>query len=127
MYSSAVSTITKLKKLESKRDTLMKDLLATKQMIRGTFGINYRRCGTHTCWCYSAKVGHPHDRISWTENATSFTRVIPKDKVEWVKVMTANYKRFRTARKKLREINEEIRILLNELEGQIVAKTKKYL
>ena len=130
MYNGAVSTITEIKKLESERNKLMKELLKTDQMVRGSFQVNYRRCGTPTCWCFSTEKGHPHNRISWAEEAKSFKKIIPNEEVEWIKIVTANYKRFRTTRKRLREINEEIRALLNEIENQIVKNTwkrKKYL
>ena len=125
MYGGAVSSIIKIKKLELERDNLMRDLIKTDQMIRGTYGVNHRRCGTSTCWCSSAKKGHPHNRITWSENAKSYTKVIPKEEIEWIKIVTENYKCFRNSRKRLREINEEIRSLLTELENQIIEKTKK--
>ncbi len=103
----------------------MRDLLEMEQMIRGKFVIGYRRCGTRTCWCASAEIGHPQNRIVWGENAKNFTKAIPKKEIPWIKIMTTNYKSFRTARKRIRDINEEVRILLNELEAQIVTKTRK--
>ena len=103
----------------------MRNLLEMEQMIRGKFVIGYRRCGTRTCWCASAEIGHPQKRIVWGENAKNFTKAIPKKEIPWIKIMTTNYKSFRTARKRIRDINEEVRILLNGIEAQIVTKTRK--
>jgi len=113
----------KILKLERERETLMAELLETTRMVRGTFAINYRRCGKKTCWCYESEKGHPTNRITWTKNAKPGSKIIPKEDVPWIAGMTTNYKRFKKNRQRLRAINEELRSLLNSFEDAVVEKT----
>jgi len=113
----------KIDLIECERKKLITELLNTTQMVRGTFAINYRRCGKTTCWCYESEKGHPHNRITWTRNGKSKSKVIPKKDVAWTKKMAANYKNFRKKRQRLRDINEQLRSLLNKLEDEITEKT----
>ncbi len=120
-----MSTINKIKSLEKKRAALLDVILSTKKMLRGKFTMNYRRCGRATCWCVEDEKGHPANRIGWKEDGKSYSRIIANEDVSWAKELTENYRAFRRARKELRDLNEQLRILLNTLEEQVVNKTKK--
>jgi hypothetical protein len=120
-----MSIINKLKSLESARNKLVAELMEIRSMLRGTFEINYRRCGKATCWCATSEKGHPCNRISGRKDTVGFTISIRKEDVDWVKEVTQTYKRFRKLRQRLRELNEEERQLLNQLEDEIVEKTRK--
>ena len=111
--------------MESRREKLILELMATRHMLRGSFKKSYSRCGKAGCWCQEAEKGHPRDRISWRWETKYFSQTIPKDDVPWAKDVTTTYKRFRELRKQLLEINEELRLLLNALEEELVGKTKK--
>jgi hypothetical protein len=115
----------KVKLFEKKRCLLMKELLEIRYMLRGTFRKAFRRCGKSTCWCATAKKGHPHDRINGMKDGKGFTKLIQKQDVTWVKEVTQAYKRFRKLRQQLRKLNEDQRLLINELEDSIIEKTKK--
>jgi len=78
----------------------------------------------NNCWCVKGQ-GHPINRISWTEKATSRTKAIPVEDIEWAKAMTGQYKRFRKVRQRTRVLDKRLNTLLDELEQKIVGKTKK--
>ncbi len=119
-----MSRKTQIKKLERQRQTLMQDLLHTKQMIRGSFGTVTRKCGKPNCWCVEG-TGHPVKRITWTEKAHSRTKAIPAEDASWIETMTGNYRRFRKNRQALRALERKINTAVDELEAKIVAATKR--
>ncbi len=119
-----MSSKTRIKKLERQRQALIQDLLNTKQMIRGSFGTAYRKCGKPNCWCAQG-TGHPIKRITWTEKARSRTQSIPAKDVAWIETMTNHYKRFRKNRQALRALERQINTVVDELAAKIVAVTKQ--
>lgn len=119
-----------LKQLEKQRTKLISELLEAGSMLRGSFSTAQRKCGTKTCWCAKQDGGHPYDRITWTEESKNYTRTIPKVDLGWIKELTSEYKRFRTARADLRRINTEIEQMLNDIEKNKIKQSrdkKKYL
>jgi hypothetical protein len=120
-----MSTITNIKFLENKRKKLIAKLMEEGHMLRGSFGINYRRCGKPTCWCANAEKGHPFNRITWMRNARSFSKVIPEHDVPWIKEVTQKYRDFKSIRKQIRELDEKLILLLDELEDEKIEKTEQ--
>jgi hypothetical protein len=120
-----MSIVKKLKSVKESRNKIVTELIETRSMLRGSFEINYRRCGKATCWCATSEEGHPCNRITGRKDTLGFTITIRKEDVEWIKQVTQAYKRFRKLRQKLRELNEEERLLLNQLEEELVEKTRK--
>lgn len=119
-----MSSKTRIKKLELQRQALIQELLNIQQMIRGSFGTAYRKCGKPNCWCAEG-TGHPINRITWTEKTHSRTRAIPTEDLAWVQTMTNNYKRFRKYRQALRALERKSNIVVDELEAKIVDVTKR--
>lgn len=119
-----MSSTTQIKKLERQRQTLIQDLLHTKQMIRGSFGTVTRKCGKPNCWCVEGN-GHPVKRITWTEKARSRTQAIPTADAIWIETMTDNYRRFRKNRQALRALERKINTAVDALEAKIVEVTKR--
>jgi len=119
-----VSTPHHIKQLEQQRQTLLTELLQTEQMIRGKFGVAYRRCGTPTCWCAQGE-GHPVNRITWTEQAQSRTKAIPAEDIEWIKQRTETYRRFRKHRQALRVLERKINAALDAFEARTVQRTRR--
>jgi hypothetical protein len=119
-----VSTPNHIRKLEQRRQALIEKLLECELMLRGKFGVAYRRCGTPTCWCAKGE-GHPNTRITWTENATSRTKSIPAEDIEWAKQHTETYRRFRKNRQALRELERKLNAALDAMEEKRVQKTRK--
>ena len=120
-----MSTKKKLKNIGIQINQTLEELQSVQHMVRGTYCNNYRRCGKVNCWCHKEEVGHPNHRITWSKNAKSESRVVPKEDVEWIKDMTQNYREYRQLRKKLRLKTNEFKKVLDLLEEEIIVKTKK--
>ena len=119
-----MTTPNKIKQLQRRRERLLNELLITQVMIRGSFGTVHRKCGASNCWCAQGG-GHPVDRINYSDEGRSRTKVIKAVDVDWAKQMTANYKRFRTNRQKLRTLDKQINQAIDDLEAKVVEKTAK--
>lgn len=119
-----MSTPPHIAKLAQQHQARVKELLETEQMIRGSFGTAYRKCGKPSCWCAEG-AGHPVTRMTWTEQARSRTKTIPAEEVAWVEAMTDNYKRFRKNRQALRALERKINAAIDEFEAKTVEKTKR--
>lgn len=119
-----MSTPNQIKRLEERRHKLTLELVQTEQMIRGKFGVAYRRCGTPTCWCAEGK-GHPVNRITWTEQAQSRTKAVAAEDIEWVRQRTEAYRHFRKQRQALRVLEHRINTALDAFEAKVVQKTNK--
>ncbi len=119
----------KIKKIEEKRAILLAELQRIEYMIRGTFVETHRKCGKPNCWCAKQGPGHPSYQISWTKDAKSRSKAVPKEDIPWIKEMTGNYRNWRTARANIRKLENELRILIDQIEDDILKKTenlKKY-
>ena len=119
-----MSSETRIKQLERQRQALIQELLKSKPMIRGSFGTAYRKCGKPNCWCAEG-VGHPVNRITWTENARSRTKAIPAKDTRWVATRAENYKCFRKNRRSLRALDKELNREIDELAAQLVDDTRQ--
>jgi hypothetical protein len=102
-------------------------LLETKPMIRGSFGIVYRRCGKPVCWCADPKEkGHECARISWTEHGTSHTLTINDENRDFVKALAESYRLYRRNRRQLRDQEKMLEKLLDHYENQVIGSSGKY-
>lgn len=120
-----MSTFNKLKRIEKQRSLLLSELQLIGHMIRGTYVETHRKCGKSTCWCANESKGHPSYQISWTKNAKSRSKAIPREDIFWIKEMTGNYRKWRTIRSNIRKLEEELRNLIDKLEYDIIKKTEK--
>jgi len=64
-------------------------------------------------------------QISWTKDAKSRSKAVPRDDIIWIKEMTGNYRKWRTTRASIRKLEDELRILVDKLEDDIIKKTEK--
>jgi len=105
-------------------DHIVSDMINVSEMVGGSFGITFRKCGKANCWCRNAeKKGHPFLRITYVENKKSRTKAIPKKDEEWIKKRTDHYKIFRQNFQKLRQCEITLNDLLNHFEKDVKAKT----
>ena len=118
-------SIKKLKKIEKQRSLLLSELQLIGHMIRGTYVETHRKCGKPNCWCAKQGPGHPSYQISWTKDAKSRSKAVTKEDIPWIKKMTGNYKKWRTARANIRKLENELRILIDQIEDDILKKTEK--
>ena len=115
----------KIKSIEEKRAILLAELQRIEYMIRWTFVETHRKCGKPNCWCAKQDQGHPSYQISWTEDAKSRSKAVPKEDIPWIKEMTGNYREWRSARAKMRKLENELRVLIDQMEDAILKKTEK--
>ncbi len=115
----------KLKKIEKQRSVLLSELQLIGHMIRGTYVETHRKCGKLNCWCANESKGHPSCQISWTKDAKSRSKAIPKEDIFWIKEMTGNYRKWRTIRANIRKLENELRVLIDKLEDDIIKRTEK--
>jgi hypothetical protein len=101
---------------------LTQSLIGITEMIRGSFKEIYTKCGNKNCKCFTGEK-HLCLRISWTENAKSCTKSITREQSTWAKENTERYKKFRKTRKKLVDIDLKIKLILDELESEVVNQT----
>ena len=100
-----------VKKLQSKKKSLHKELENIGDFRRGTISVNYRKCGKKNCMC--AKKGHPGHGPQYLWNTTikgkSFANNIRLGP-ELQKYMgeIANYRKFLKLRDEIVQLNEKI-------------------
>lgn len=111
-----------IRQLERRHAELIESIVGTEEMIRGSFGTVYRKCGKSGCRCARGK-GHPLDRITFTEGEVSRSRAVPRGEVSWVKKMVENRKKFRGSRRELRAVEKELQREISELEAEITSRS----
>lgn len=118
-----MSTAKQIHNLENKRAMLIERLCQTQAMIKGSFSTSYRRCGQANCRCADG-VGHPMNRISYTDQGKSRTKLVRSDDIEWARQMTEVYKRFRKDRQALRLLEKRINLAIDQLEAKTIKRTE---
>jgi hypothetical protein len=117
----------KLRTLASDYGRLLRQILRPEQMLRGSFHQVYTRCGKMNCWCAKAKKGHPHTRLTWTEEAVMMTRKVGTAERKAVLKLTEAYKRFGEQRRQLTALHQQIQDRLDDYEKAIVRQSRKPL
>lgn len=121
-----MSTPNTIRKLEQQRQVIIDKLLETQTMIRGCFGITYRRCGNPNCWCAEQDAaGHPMNRVTWSDKGKLRSRTVSDLDVDWTRDMAAHYKRFRKNRQALRAIEKKLHLALDKYEAKVIDKTER--
>lgn len=110
--------------LEMKREQILSELLDFDEILRGSLATVYTKCGKDNCWCKNGE-GHPHSRISWSEKGEGYTRKVPKDEIPWVREVAKNYRKFRSLRRSLKQLETRIKKALDRFEDVLVDHTRK--
>lgn len=55
----------------------------------------------------------------------SKTKAIPNKDIDWIKKTTESYRRFRKLRQKIRNLDDQFRVLFDQFENEMIEKTKK--
>lgn len=111
-----------IEQLGCRHAELIRSIVGIREMIRGSFGRVYRKCGKPSCRCAGGE-GHPLDRIVFLRGSRPVCRAVPKEEVPWVKRMTGNRRKFREQRRRLRAIEKEIHREISELEEEITGRS----
>ena len=124
---SSVSLKRKLLILLPRHRGLVKQLLGTRRILRGTLSQVFTRCGKTNCWCAQARRGHAHARLTWSEEGTLTTRKVPAQQLEQMNELTENYRQFRSQRRKLTALEVKIQDLLDQYQKTLIAEARKPL
>lgn len=106
---------------------LFRQILRHEQMLRGSFHQVYTRCGKENCWCAKAKKGHPHTRLTWTEEGVMMTRKVGVSERKAVLKLTEAYKQFGKQRRQLTALHEQIQEQLDAYEKSVINRTRQSL
>jgi len=105
---------------------LLKNIISTTSMVRGSFCVVYRRCGKQTCWCANPEEkGHVSKRITWNEKQQPQIKNISIEEEQWAKSTTESYHAFRKWRRELRAKEKRLESLLDDYENTVVKNTRK--
>jgi Family of unknown function (DUF6788) len=125
--SSASSLKQTLLNLLSDRQRLLKELLRHPRILRGSFHQVHTRCGKANCWCATARKGHAHARLTWSEAGTFTTRKVPASETEHVVELTDNYRQFRKQRRRVVALDIAIQNYLDQYETTLINEVRKPL
>lgn len=114
-----------LQKQQQRQAKIIEQLIAVKPMLQGTVSRVHTRCGKPNCWCADSDHGHPHLRITWSQDGKMITRKVPSGELSRVLGLTENYRRFRALRRKLAEINIRVKQILDYYETAVNNDVRK--
>jgi hypothetical protein len=117
----------KLLSLLSSHGRLLRQILRHQRILRGSFHQVYTRCGKSNCWCAKAKKGHPHARLTWSEEGTMMTRKVGASEQKAIIQLTDAYKRFSEQRRHLTVLEHQIQDRLDSYEKALINETRKPL
>jgi len=123
------STVSKreLLALLSRHSRLLRQILRHQRILRGSFHRVYTRCGKSNCWCAKEKKGHPHSRLTWSEEGIMMTRKVGASEQKAVIKLTDTYKRFREQRRQLTALELQIQNRLDDHEKALFNENRKPL
>jgi hypothetical protein len=104
----------KLRLLEAKRARLLRTLLGTAPMLRGSLSRVMRTCGKPTCHCAS-KPGHPVWVLATSVGAARRCQVVRQDDISVVAERVAAYRAFRAALTEILAIQKKQKALMRGL------------
>ena len=113
--------------LQQRGRDLLDQLLQIQPLLRGSFTQVYTRCGKPNCWCAHSPKGHPHVRLTWSENGQLTTRKVPAQAAERVRELTGNYRQFRSLHRKLISLQPKMQKLLEQYEASLIAQARRPL
>ena len=113
--------------LQQRGRDLLDQLLQIQPLLRGSFTQVYTRCGKANCWCAQSSKGHPHLRLTWSENGQLTTRKVPVQAADQVRDLTGNYRQFRSLRRKLLALQAKMQELLDRYEKSLITQSQSPL
>jgi len=114
------------KNIQKEISTLLNQISNLSSMLRGSYGVAYRRCGKPNCKCaVEDSKAHPFFRLSWTDQGKQYTRTIPDDDQDWIKSQVENHKLFRKNKRKIMSLQKKLSDELTILEQKMIKETRK--
>lgn len=96
------------KKLLRKQKKLFDKLIENGPFIEGSLTECKRVCGTSSCRCRNGGDKHPTMFFTWKENRKTKSLYVPVAKWDEAKMLSDNYKKFKTIAKEISEIQKEL-------------------
>jgi hypothetical protein len=124
---SSSSSKKKLWTMAADYGRLVRRILRHEQMLRGSFHQVYTRCGKDNCWCAKAKKGHPHTRLTWTDEGLMMTRKVGTSERKVVLKLTKAYKEFGEQCRELTALHQQIQDRLDDYERAVVQQSRRPL
>jgi len=105
---------------------LLRQILALRELLKGSLYELRTRCGKPSCHCASPQ-GPPHSTtvLSWSEAGRTRLRAVgPEDRARWRR-LTEDYRRFRHARARLVKIHAQVLLAVDRLEKALLRPAPK--
>lgn len=103
--------------LQKERERLEEIILAREALIKGSVVTVFKACGHPNCRCARGEKHGPFLYLSASVGGRTRTWHIPKKHERRVEARANSYKRFRTARQRLGEIQRDLVQLMNRMEA----------
>ena len=103
----------------------LEKLLEMGPMLRGSVGRVFTRCGKPTCWCAKSPQGHPHTRMTWSQEGQMVTRKVPAEAIPPILELTHQYRRFRSDRRTLLALQVKLQDLLDRYEEGLTSQARR--
>lgn len=119
--------IQRIDQLNKKRFTVLKQTLNSKEYIAAQVYERYKKCGNKSCKCADGQLHGPFMWIYQKKKGQKIlSTTVQKDKVPKAKKLSANYRSWTEKRQLLRELEQEIQSLLNEMETYLEQDAKEF-
>jgi hypothetical protein len=94
--------------LQTKRQTLLRQLQNLGPWIEGTLVATTRKCGKEGCACHHNGPKHPVLFITWKEAGKTISLYIPRQLESTVKEWTQNYKKLKALIRQVSDVQKQI-------------------
>ena len=105
---------------------LLRQVLALRELLKGSLYELKTRCGKPSCHCAS-RQGPPHSTtvLSWSEASRTRLRAVgPKDRARWRR-LAEDYRRFRQCRARLVKIHRQVLRAVDRLQKALLRPSPK--
>ena len=76
--------------------SILDTMMSLSNMMKGSLGTTYRRCGKANCWCADSKEkGHPFTKLMWNDATGPKSRSVQEDLTKTISDATKQYQEFK--------------------------------
>lgn len=113
-----------LRQLHEQVSTLLESFLGRDPLLPGSLYTLRRRCGKPSCRCAEGEL-HASTVLSYRGQGRPQNITPPADRVEEVRKLTDEYRRFRQARTQLLRLQRQLRTVVDQIEAARVAEGER--
>jgi len=118
----------KISQVNKKREALLQKIMKTEPFLAAQVYERFKKCGNKTCKCARGELHGPFVWLYQKKKGQKLLSTsVPKDFAKEAKELAENYKILLENRKKVREADSEINILLNQMEEILERDAVKYV